>query len=173
MSELSKLVGAPRTDVLPGYTIARARISDFGQAEEEFERRHMAKAAAAAIGLPEETADKLIKAATDDVANGRFKYGRWSFDAHAKSPTSMPYLLFLLLRHAHTEITRDMTESLVTTENEAKLSREVLIQFGYGFEKADSKNGEGVKSQPEPTGPTSSPISDSASDPSVGTKSPT
>lgn len=175
MSELSKLVGAPRTDVLPGYTLARARLSDFGQAEEEIERRHIAKAGGAAVGLPDAIADKIIAAATEDVAQGRLKYGRKAFDAHALAPTSTPFLLYLTLRHSHPDMTRDMAASLITEKNETAISRAVLIQFGYDFSaEVEPKNAGEGKTPPAQTGTTSSPSSEPASNPpSVGQTSAT
>lgn len=162
MSELAKLTAAPLTDVLPGYTLSPPTLADFGQQEAELERRHIATAGAAAVGLPASVAEAIIKAATNDVASGKFKFGRAAFDAHTLAPTSLPFLLYLTLRRNHADLTREKTASLVKTENEAKLNRAVLKLFGYPVdgEPADPKNGAGAT--PTGTGETSSPSSEPA-----------
>lgn len=162
MSELAKITAAPRTDVLPGYAIHPAGLVDYAMVEEELSRRHVAIAGAAAVGLPDKIALMLIQAATDDVAAGRFRYGKPAFDAHMKADSTLPYTLHLLLRRGK-PITRDQAAALITDENKSDVQRAVLEAFNYRFTskppaESDEKKAEAVNS----TGPQSPPSSEPA-----------
>jgi hypothetical protein len=138
------ILGVPRTDIIPGKSIPRATYGDVLELEEYFERRHLAKAGAAAVNAPYQTAVIIVNAATDDVMNGRFKrqhdgkkftYGGRPFDAQALSPTSAPFMLYLLLRHVDSKITPEAAAALITEENEAMVTRGVQELFRYEFKK--------------------------------------
>ncbi len=168
MSDLAKLAAAPRTDVLPGYTLSRARLADFGQVEEELERRHLARAGMASVGLPPAVGESLIKAAVAEVSGGRFKYGGAAFFNHVLSSTVHPLLLYLALRKAHPEISREKAAGLITEQNETAVSRAVLEQFGYGHIFEPKKEGDekkGGKGEADTTGPGSSAPSESGDSP--------
>lgn len=162
-SELAKLTASPRTDVLPGYTLSPAALADFAQTEAELARAHIATAGAAAVELPDRIGKMIIEAATDDVAAGRFKFGRPAFDAHVVSTTLLPFLLFLTLKREHPATTRTQAEKLITPANEATVSRAVLELFGYNFDKPKAgapKKEEGASGTGQPSAAPSSTVAE-------------
>jgi hypothetical protein len=164
LSELAKLTAAPREDILPGYKLWPAGLLDYAVVEEHLARQHLTLAASASVGLPDDVASLLIHAATDDVAAGRFKYGRAAFDAHVNPKSMTPFLLHVLLRREHARITRDQAAALITPDNEADVRRGVLELFGYAFGPANQAQEKKAEAETG-TGPQSSPPAESAGSP--------
>jgi hypothetical protein len=135
MSDLAELTGAPRADVLPGYTLSMFGLSDFGEAQREFEIAHVAMAGKAAIDLPKQVGQTVIDRALNDVAEKKFAYGKPLFDRAAFDPAHLPALLHICLKTKHPNITRGQAKALLTRENEYDVQRSVLEQMGFDFEQ--------------------------------------
>ncbi len=154
MSELSDRTASPNTGVLPGYALSSFTIADFGEAEAEFGRAHVATAMRGAQDLPPPLQDRVATAATRDVANRLFDYGSGGFDRAAGSRQHLPFLLYLALRRRHPQATRQMAADLLTAENFAEVRQAVLECAGYDLrprKPVPPPNAEG------PTGDSSSP----------------
>lgn len=171
MSELADLTAPPGADVLPGYTLSPFRLWQYAEAETEFARAHVALAGAAAVGMPSSIQEVTVRAALQDVAEGKFNYGADCFDRKALAQGSTPYLLWLCLRPKHPKITRPAAEALITPENEEAVYREVLLLMGYPLGRHKGSGAAGDTSNPKATpagtggpsgGETSSPPSASA-----------
>lgn len=165
MSEVSLLTRAPRSDVLPGYTLTPFDWSAYGEAEEEFDIAHRRKAGKAAIGLPPEIQDKLIAAASFDGQSGAFAYGTFGFDAKVRSGSGLDFLLWVALKPCHPKITLAEAGRLVTRENKPAVHRAVMECMAYKFDQPKKTEDSGPNGEAGATGNPSP--GDSSTEPSV------
>lgn len=123
----------PNSTAIPGFMIPVAAFADYWAVEEELERRHMASAGASAVGLPDGIATKIITAAVDNVASGRFKYDRPEFRGHVWTTGMVPFLLYVLIRNTTKDMTQDKAAALIKGDADGSIRKAVLTQFGYGW----------------------------------------
>lgn len=156
---LADLTASPRSDILDGYKLSPFTLTDFGQAEAEFSRFHLAVAGAASEALSDKAGAMVIRAATEDVVQRRFAVGAEGFRRAAFDTSNLPYLLWLSLQSHHSGVTRDEAEAMLNDANEASVHTGVLQLMGYTFGvEPDEKKGRAARS----TGMESSPPSDTA-----------
>lgn len=164
MSDLAKVTASPRSDIIDGHVVPKAKLVDLAMIEERFERDLMARAGDASIGLPDKVGDKIIAAAVDKVSTGHYRYGRQGFWAIASANTSLPFLTFVLLRREQ-GITIEKARMLITPENEMKVWRGVLEQVGFDMTFLDKKADTGDappndQAETDPIGGSSPPLSE-------------
>ncbi len=158
MSELSKLSGLPREDVIPGKTLCRPTLEDYGIAEQEFGQAYLNMAAAATVGLPELASTVLIDRAAAKVAEGAFSYGNAGFVSTAFSKRFSGLLLWLCLRQKEPTITKaDAWKLLADPETSPKVMLAVLDLW---FPPRTSTGGGPNDQAGLPTGPQSTESSE-------------
>lgn len=163
MSQLSDLVGAGLSDVLPEYTLSPWSLCEYGDAEVEFTREHIRNAAIAGQGLPPEVAKMLIDAAMSDAVKSAFVWGRIEFDRRLLATSTLPFRLWLSLRQSHPKLTREQAAALLTRENAANVNRAILELLGFAYEGDKPKKTDGQPSKSNSTGrPSSEPSGESA-----------
>lgn len=159
MSNLPDLAASGRSvPELPGITLSPPELHDYGTVEAEFERAHLATAAASAYsdGMPLQAQDHLIRAANDFVAEGRLKYGSRDFDLQLFVPTWVPFLVWVLGRAKTPTLLRKDAAAMVKAQGARNAAHAVILEL-FGVvkkEKADDKKGE-AKAPPDSTGPQS------------------
>lgn len=139
MGDLAELTGAGRSDILPGHTLSPLSLKDFGELEREIEGRRIAEAKVAADGTHPDVALLLLKSALNDVSSGKYGFGKPHFNAAAMSSAYGGLLLFLSLRHAHKDITREKSDGLADTPNGAK-ARDAVAEMS-GFKETETSPG--------------------------------
>ena len=155
MSQLSDVIGATDSSVLPGYVLSKFALEDYADAEAEFARQHIAIAAEGTAHLSPKVQDRFAAKALADIKAGCFAWGMNEFDIQTLTRTQVPFLLWLSLRARHPGITRKEVAKLVTFENREAIHRALLdcIRFVYQTKKAPP-----VEKQSQSTGgPSSKP----------------
>lgn len=161
MSKLSELTAAPRSDILENYVLSPWTLAEFGEAEAEFERKHLERAAlaASATGISAEVKDQMLALANDDVRASRLSYGSPGFDRKMNDFCNLPFILFLTLRAKHPAITLSESMKLVPINDILNFQRSVLEIHRYVFGQKKTTTAE-VPPESQSTGSTSSPSSD-------------
>jgi len=168
MSTLSDLTGAPRSDVLPGYTLSKVDLGQIGEIEEELCIRHLTKAAKAADRLPPSAGEAVLRRADVAVASGIFSYATPIYDQRIQERTFFPFLLYTNLKVNHPMMTREGAEKIAADHKDLpSLRRAVLEQHGFSFRVFEVPKNDEAPTQS--TGGASS--SDSGSADSTGTQS--
>jgi hypothetical protein len=129
MGELAELTGAGRSDIIEGLTFMPLTLMEYGELERIFEARHVARAQAAAEGMPADAASKIIRQALDDVRGGAFTFGRDSFDDEALKLANLPLLAWLELRKKHPDVTLEKTVDLLTNVPDLSAVREGVLSL--------------------------------------------
>lgn len=129
MGELAELTGAGRSDIIEGYTLMPLRLLDYGELERIFEARHVARAQAAAEGMPADAAAKIMRQALDDVKRGEFTFGKDAFDDEAMKLANLPLLAYLEIRQKHPDIDLEKTVDLLTAQPDLGAVREAVLSL--------------------------------------------
>lgn len=132
---IKDLLGLPRKDILPGFTLSMFGIEMYELAESEFARKHLAVTAAAAENVTDRIAEMMLRIANNDVANRRFAFDTPGYRVCAFTLSNLPYLLWLSLTPKHPEITLGEAAKLITKENEATIRRGLFDLQGYTVPK--------------------------------------
>lgn len=161
MSKLSELTAAPRSDILENYVLSPWTLAEFGEAEAEFERKHLERAgiAASAPGISAEVKDQMLALANDDVRASRLSYGSPGFDRKMNDFCNLPFILYLTLRAKHPAITLAESMKLVPIDDILNFQRSVLEIHRYVFSQKKTPMMPPAPENPS-TGSTSSPSSD-------------
>ncbi len=168
MSDLGKITNAPRTDIIEGVAVPRARLVDYAMVEESFERELLARAGSAAVGLPEPIGNRVIAAAVDKVASGHYRYGRPGFTSLAWSITNLPFMAYVLLRHnGDKDMTVDKARKLLPADEAEQFKIQVNLMQQYGYmpqtkDEGSSSSPNGGAATTNPTGGNSPPPSENA-----------
>jgi hypothetical protein len=159
MTEMAELIGAGRSDVLPGYVLKPWRLIEYADAEQEFAQRHLRAAGEAAKDLPREVADRVIALALADVKRGDFSWGVSNFDRQLFLASNLPFVLWLSLRQNHAKLRREQAAELLTEENRGPVQKAILELLGFDFAAAPKKKPEatGSPSPGDSALPTSEP----------------
>jgi hypothetical protein len=164
MSNLSDLAASGRSiPELPGITLSPWELHDYGTAEDEFERAHLAKVTGAAYsnGMPPEARDHLIRTANAHISEGNLKYGSRGFDLQLFAPSNVPFMLWISGRAKTKNFLLEDAQRLVAQSKIRNAVHNVLLELA-GIDvtrKADGTKGDDKKGEatapPDSTGPQS------------------
>jgi hypothetical protein len=147
MADNTDLIGATRTDVIPGYTIVRRDIEQTIELEQYLAAMHRRGVLVSAAGLTPAQENKAMQHADATVAAGLFSSRSPFFDEAIKRETTVPFLLWINLKVSRPTLTFDETKTLLSQQTEGKLTdspkfwdiRKALLE-AWGYEFKSSKN---------------------------------
>lgn len=135
MGSLADLTAAGRTDILPGYQLSPLSLKDFGVIERELESQRIAEVQVMVEGLPSNlagvAAPLLLRGVQEDIAKGKYSFGRPLYNAFILSAKAGGLVLSLSIRHARPAFTRPEAEALADTPEAEAARNAILDMSGY------------------------------------------
>lgn len=131
MIGLAEAASPPRSDLHPDFLLGRLRLSDYAEAQANFERQYLDTVTESVAALPYELAITLLRDAYEAVKKQEFALGRPLFDENAQAPGGVLLLHYLMLRVKHSDMTRGKADELADNVGLRRVTDVVSEIMGY------------------------------------------